>query len=105
MVRRNRRAQDQVEITRRQIRGARGLFWRQLTAKVPEVSVGSTKRRSRMPVRVRIHSSEVSTKFVNQSFGTTRSGTLLPVPMIAAAIDPFIRRSHTVVVGDERRPS
>ena len=57
---------------------------------MPEVSVGPTNRRSRMPVRVRIHSSDVSTKFVNHSLGTTRSGTLDPVPMMAAAIDPFI---------------
>ena len=38
-------------------------------------SSGPTIRRSRMPVRSRIHSSEVSTCAASSSFVTTRSGT------------------------------
>ena len=36
---------------------------------------GSAKRRSRMPVRARIHSSEVSTRSSSSALVTTRSGT------------------------------
>ena len=35
----------------------------------------ATQRRSVIPVRVRIHSSDVSIHWVNSSFLTTRSGT------------------------------
>src|SRR6185436_9332094 len=43
-------------------------------------------RRSRMPVRVVIHSSLVSTIFSRSRLVTTREGTLLPVPEITALI-------------------
>ena len=39
-------------------------------------------RRSRMPVRVTIHSSDVSTIFSNSALVRIRSGTYEPVPMI-----------------------
>ena len=57
-------------------------------ASVPRVAVVSAtpaNRRSRMPVRVRIHSSEVSIVSVNSSLSTTRSGTQLPVPAVPPA--------------------
>src|SRR5262249_36279177 len=41
-------------------------------------------RRSRMPVRSRIHSSEVSTIRSRSRLVRTRSGTYIPVPAIAA---------------------
>src|SRR6185295_4314898 len=43
-------------------------------------------RRSRMPVRVVIHSSLVSTIFSRSRLVTTREGTLLPVPEITALV-------------------
>src|SRR5689334_4929545 len=39
-------------------------------------------RRSPMPVRARIHSSEVSTTSASSAFGITRSGRYLPHPLI-----------------------
>ena len=39
-------------------------------------------RRSRMPVRTTIHSSEVSTSAESSSFVSTRSGTLAPMPVM-----------------------
>src|SRR5688572_22169205 len=44
----------------------------------------SIMRRSRMPVRVTIHSSEVSTIFSRSAFDNTRSGRKLPVPAMVA---------------------
>src|SRR5689334_16085615 len=44
----------------------------------------ATMRRSRMPVRVTIHSSEVSTIFSRSKFDRIRSGSALPVPTIVA---------------------
>src|SRR5262245_30979116 len=44
-----------------------------------------------MPVRCTIHSSEVSTSFSNQAFGTIRSGTYEPVPAIPTAIRDAMR--------------
>src|SRR5580765_7314312 len=41
-------------------------------------------RRSRMPVRSRIHSSEVSTILARSALLSTRSGTYMPVPTTAA---------------------
>src|SRR2546422_7282883 len=41
-------------------------------------------RRSRIPVRSRIHSSEVSTRRSSSWFVTTRSGTYMPVPTMVA---------------------
>ena len=48
-------------------------------------SSGPAIRRSRMPVRSRIHSSEVSIIVESSSFVTTRSGTRHPRPVIEAA--------------------
>ena len=45
-------------------------------------SSGAATLRSRMPVRVRIHSSVVSTRPASSSFVTTRSGTCAPRPVI-----------------------
>jgi hypothetical protein len=45
---------------------------------------GSTTCRRSIPVRVRIHSSEVSTTFSRSAFVTTRSGTCVPSAVIAA---------------------
>ena len=46
-------------------------------------------RRSRMPVRSRIHSSVVSTYCLRSSFVTTWSGTLQPRPVIEIATPSF----------------
>ena len=43
-------------------------------------SPSAAKRRSRMPVRSRIHSSFVSRNDANSAFGTTRSGSAEPTP-------------------------
>jgi hypothetical protein len=53
--------------------------------RLAEVSPTPAKRRVRMPVRVRIHSSDVSRLRVsaNSSFGTIRAGKQLPVPVSA----------------------
>ena len=56
-----------------------------LAAAKPMAEVSSPSaamRRSRMPVRAAIHSSEVSTVRDNSSLVTTREGTLEPVPRI-----------------------
>ena len=47
------------------------------------------KRRSRMPVRSTIHSSEVSTNCARSSFVNTRSGTCTPRPVIPTR-RPFV---------------
>ena len=47
---------------------------------------GSTTWRFWMPVRVRIHSSVVSTIFSRSAFVTTRSGTCVPRAVIAARL-------------------
>ena len=44
----------------------------------------SAKRRDSMPVRSRIHSSEVSTRSSNQLLGTTRGGSAEPTPVMVA---------------------
>ena len=50
-------------------------------------------RRSRIPVRSRIHSSDVSTSAASSSFVTTRSGTWQPRPVIEIGL-PFVRADH-----------
>src|SRR5688572_7067778 len=45
---------------------------------------GATMRRSRMPVRVTIHSSDVSTIFSRSALDSTRSGRARPVPAMVA---------------------
>ena len=53
-------------------------------------SVSAAIRRSRIPVRSRIHSSFVSTIVASSSFVTTRSGTWQPRPVIEIG-RPFVR--------------
>ena len=55
-----------------------------VTARSPVVSPSAAIWRSRMPVRVRIHSSLVSTIFSRSALVTTRSGSALPVPVMRA---------------------
>ena len=53
------------------------------TIDISEVAVfSSTKRRSLIPVRVVIHSSDVSTIFSKSALVTTLSGTYMPIPAI-----------------------
>ena len=56
---------------------------------------GAATRRSRIPVRATIHSSDVSTSFASSSFVTTRSGTEEPSPVIETAL-PLARLPITV---------
>src|SRR4029077_618153 len=53
-------------------------------------------RRSRMPVRSTIHSSDVSTSFSRSWFVSTRSGTYMPVPVIVV---PRKTSGRRVMVG------
>ena len=63
---------------------------------VGERFVGAATRRSRIPVRSRIHSSEVSTIFAISSFVMTRSGACDPMPVIEM-------RPFEVAVADHER--
>ena len=65
-------------------------FFAAMMPRLAEVSPGPTNRRSRMPVRLRIHSSEVSTMETKSSLRTIRAGRLLPVPLTTLLIFPFI---------------
>ena len=72
------------------------------SARSESASLGAATRRSRIPVRSRIHSSEVSTIFAISSFVITRSGTCDPMPVIetwpfdvALPITPAPRRTST----------
>ncbi len=56
-------------------------------------------RRSRIPVRSMIHSSDVSTYFARSSFVITRSGTYVPRPVIEISM-PF--RAEPIM--SRRRP-
>src|SRR5690349_13682306 len=60
-----------------------------------EACSGAPIRRSRMPVRSRIHSSEVSTMRSKSWFVSTRSGTYMPVPVMVA---PRVVSSRAVMV-------
>ena len=51
---------------------------------VAVVSCGPATRRSRMPVRVRIHSSDVSTMRSRSALVRTPSGAYMPQPVIRA---------------------
>src|SRR6185312_13169673 len=63
---------------------ARASAWRlALTERVEAVSCGAAIRRSLMPDRETIHSSEVSTIFSKSAFVRTFSGTYIPQPVIA----------------------
>src|SRR5690606_38382515 len=55
-----------------------------LSDSVPVVSCGAAMRRSRMPVRVTIHSSEVSTIRSRSALVRTCSGSPAPHPVMAA---------------------
>src|SRR5438270_7124866 len=55
-----------------------------VTASVVVLSPSDTMRRSRIPVRLVIHSSEVSTSFSRSALVSLFSGTALPQPVIAA---------------------
>src|SRR5262245_16748373 len=65
-------------------------------------SSSSAKRRSLIPVRVTIHSSEVSTSFARSSFVTTLSGTCVPSPVIETGL-PFATPIMAVPVSLGRR--
>src|SRR2546425_6199374 len=52
---------------------------------------GRAIRRSTMPVRSRIHSSEVSTILSKSALVSTRSGTYMPVPVMVAPRTPSCR--------------
>src|SRR5438552_5820446 len=52
------------------------------SARSVSASLGAAIRRSRMPVRAMIHSSDVSTMVESSSFVSTRSGTCAPRPVI-----------------------
>src|SRR4051812_38656651 len=54
------------------------------TARSDEACSGAAMRRSRIPVRSRIHSSLVSTMRSKSALVSTRSGTYMPVPTIVA---------------------
>src|SRR5262249_50092680 len=54
------------------------------SARSDEFSSGAEMRRSRMPVRSTIHSSDVSTSVSSSRFVSTRVGTYMPVPVIVA---------------------
>src|SRR5688500_7449206 len=56
------------------------------TLRVEVFSSSAAIRRSRMPVRLTIHSSEVSTSFERSSFVSTRDGAYIPQPVIRAFV-------------------
>ena len=64
-------------------------------------------RRSRIPVRSRIHSSEVSTNLARSSFVITCSGTFTPSPVIPMRVvaEPIIRYRSTAKVRVPRAAS
>src|ERR1044072_2774515 len=66
--------------------------WQAINARSLEACPVDAIRRSRMPVRSTIHSSEVSTSFARSAFVSTRSGTYMPVPVIVAPRIPSGRR-------------
>src|ERR1044071_4284017 len=66
--------------------------WQAINARSLEACPVAAIRRSRMPVRSTIHSSEVSTSFARSAFVSSRSGTYMPVPVIVAPRIPSGRR-------------
>src|SRR5918992_1354526 len=56
------------------------------TLRVVAVSSSAAMRRSRMPVRVTIHSSEVSTMVDSSALVITRSGAYIPQPVSSAFV-------------------
>src|SRR6188472_4008862 len=64
------------------------------TDRVVVVSSSAAMRRSRMPVRLTIHSSEVSTMVDSSSLVMTRSGAYIPHPVMTAfAVMPSSSRT------------
>src|SRR5689334_5167422 len=59
---------------------------------------GAAMRRSRMPVRSTIHSSDVSTIRDRSSFVSRRSGTYMPVPVMVTPRTPSGRR---IMIGSD----
>src|SRR5438093_7250346 len=70
--------------------------WHATSARSLDAWSGAAMRRSRMPVRSTIHSSDVSTSFARSWFVSTRSGTYMPVPVMVTPRMPSGRR---VMVG------
>src|SRR6185503_1273124 len=66
--------------------------WQAISAMSLEPWSGAAMRRSRMPVRSTIHSSDVSTSFSRSWFVNTRSGTYMPVPVMVMPRIPSGRR-------------
>src|SRR5262249_44213033 len=66
--------------------------WLAINARSLDASCGAAMRRSRMPVRSTIHSSDVSTSFSRSRFDSTRSGTYMPVPVMVVPRMPSGRR-------------
>src|SRR5262245_32712865 len=66
--------------------------WHAISARSLEACSGAAMRRSRMPVRSTIHSSDVSTSRSRSWFVSTRSGTYMPVPVIVVPRMPSSRR-------------
>ena len=60
-------------------------------------SPGDTIRRSRIPVRDVIHSSDVSTSFSRSAFERTFFGTAAPVPTIMACCVPVLTSSTSAL--------
>ena len=77
----NRGDNDEVDFARLDTRHFQG-FPGAGTERSDIASVSAAMRRSRMPVRLRIHSSLVSTIVAISSFVSTRSGTWQPRPVI-----------------------
>jgi hypothetical protein len=73
---------DRVHLARVDPGALHGRF-RSAGAEVGVCMPAGARRRSRMPVRVRIHSSEVSIRFARSSFVTTLSGRYRPVARIS----------------------
>src|SRR5215510_4923472 len=66
--------------------------WHAISARSLEACSGEAMRRSRMPVRSTIQSSDVSTSFSRSWFVSTRSGTYMPVPVMVVPRMPSGRR-------------
>src|SRR5512137_556562 len=73
------------------IRAASSAWRAAISARSEDACSGAPMRRSTMPVRSRIHSSEVSTMRSRSEFDSTRSGTYIPVPAMVAPRTPSRR--------------
>ena len=110
-VGRDGRDDDQVDVLGRERRPARAPAARRARARSDIASPSAAMRRSLIPVRAVIHSSDVSTIFASSSFVTTRSGTWQPSPVIEigravrAAVHRPPRRSACRARPARRRPT